>query len=482
MSVGSRRRSRSAILAIVSALAVLSAACGDGSNDAEGTDSNSGSTVSAAAEPAADEHDDGSGAAHDGNDAATTVIAHKFGEAAIETRPERVITLGYSEQDPVLALGVMPVAVREWFGGHDHATWPWAQDELGTGAPEVMDMPYGELNYEAIAALEPDLIVATHAGITQEEYDLLAAIAPTIAETDDAPSFGMAWQDQTRMIGQALGLDSEADQAVKLTEDAVADAARANGGLAGASFAWANPTGEGTYWVVGANTPPMRFLQDLGLAYPEPIADVVGEADSLELSGEQIAILDVDVLIVQASEEIRAEMETDPLWQGLDVMSQDRIVWLLADDPIYGALSFSTVLSIDYLVDELTPMLTAILGPAAEATNDPNAVAAMEAFAVVYDSAAAWADKASHLEDAANLETSNEGYRQAGDGVGGIALEPTGVTIDGDTATVTYDVLFGKSSAYQDLTRTITLIDSTWVVSRADYCDFLSSARAPCTG
>ena len=90
-----------------------------------------------------------------------------------------MVTIGFSEQDPVLALGVKPVAVREWFGGHPYAAWPWAVDDLGDAEPTVLTMPFGELDYERIAVLRPDLIVATHSGITEEEYERLSRIAPT---------------------------------------------------------------------------------------------------------------------------------------------------------------------------------------------------------------------------------------------------------------------------------------------------------------
>ncbi|MFW6174563.1 MAG: ABC transporter substrate-binding protein, partial [Chloroflexota bacterium] len=56
-------------------------------------------------------------------------IEHKYGSTTIEEKPERVVTVGFSEQDPVLALGAKPVAVREWFGGQPNAVWPWAQEE-----------------------------------------------------------------------------------------------------------------------------------------------------------------------------------------------------------------------------------------------------------------------------------------------------------------------------------------------------------------
>jgi hypothetical protein len=45
------------------------------------------------------------------------------------------------------------------------ATWPWAEDELGEAAPEVL--PAGELNLERIARLPPDVIVGIYAGLSE---------------------------------------------------------------------------------------------------------------------------------------------------------------------------------------------------------------------------------------------------------------------------------------------------------------------------
>lgn len=65
-------------------------------------------------------------------------VAHKYGTARVASPPKRVVTVGYNEQDFVLALGVEPVGVREWFGDQPNATWPWTQDELGDANPEVL--------------------------------------------------------------------------------------------------------------------------------------------------------------------------------------------------------------------------------------------------------------------------------------------------------------------------------------------------------
>lgn len=288
-------------------------------------------------------------------------IEHKFGSTVISKKPERVLTIGFSEQDPVLALGVKPIAVREWFGGHPFAVWPWAVDELGDATPEVLVMPYGELDFEKIASLRPDLIVATHSGITEREYATLSRIAPTLAQPGEYPDFGVPWQEQTRLIGRAVGREELAKQLVAEVEAKIAAARAAHPEFEGATIAWAHPAGQGQYWVVGSNTPPMRFLAALGFELPPALTDVIGDRDSGQISGEQIALLDVDVLIFQASSEAdRKALEESPLFRSLKVGREGRTVYFAGStDPLYGALSFSTVLSLPYAVDELVPLLAA---------------------------------------------------------------------------------------------------------------------------
>jgi iron complex transport system substrate-binding protein len=115
---------------------------------------------------------------------------------------------------------------------------------------------------------------------------------------------------------------------------------------------------------------------------------------------------------------------------------------------------------------------------AAAAGDDEDA--AVAAFTAVFDSDVPFADKAAHLENADSLQAAAEAYAGAGSAMGGITLEPTNVAIEGDTATVTYDVLFGGAPAYQDLSKTITRTGGVWIVPQAAFCEFLTSARVTC--
>lgn len=134
----------------------------------------------------------------------------------------------------------------------------------------------------------------------------------------------------------------------------------------------------------------------------------------------------------------------------------------------------------DDTTPELTPENTMPDDTEAKVEPTESERLAMDAWAIVFDSAADFDVKRPHLENAAQLETSDAAYAEAAGALGGIALDPTAVSIDGDIATVTYDVLFGGNPTYRDLSGEIRLIDSVWIVSRDSYCGFLASARTSC--
>ncbi|WP_026369529.1 iron-siderophore ABC transporter substrate-binding protein [Kallotenue papyrolyticum] len=333
-------------------------------------------TPSAAPRPSSAAREPGpSAAATTPTDAFPVTITHKYGSSTIPAPPTRVITLGYTEQDPVLALGVIPIAVRDWFGDQPSAVWPWAREQLGTATPTVLRMPFGELNFEQLAALDPDLIIATHAGITAEEYATLSQIAPTLAPGAEYAEFGMPWQEQTRVIGQALGRSAQAEALIAEVEQRIATTRAAHPEFAGATIAWASPADTpGQYWIVAPHTPPMRFLQTLGWHMPPALVEAINRAGDAEIraqiGAEALSTLDADVLIWQvATPEQRATIEQDPLYQQLAVAREQRAIFFVGwSDPIYGALSFSTVLSLPYALEQLTPQLAAALARKGNAT------------------------------------------------------------------------------------------------------------------
>ncbi|MCC9076510.1 iron-siderophore ABC transporter substrate-binding protein [Litorilinea aerophila] len=288
-------------------------------------------------------------------------IEHKFGTTTIPQAPQRVLSLGYNDQDPILALGVVPVAVRYWFGDPGDQIWPWAEEALGDARPAILNMPFGELNFEAIAALQPDLIIAVSAGIDEEEYALLSQIAPTVAQSDAYVNFGTPWQEQTRLIGRALGKEALANRLVAEMEARFAQAREAHPEFVGATAAIASPAGEGQFFFSGPQHERQRVLTSLGFVLPEELAQIAGDSFYGTISGERLDLLDTDVLIwTVSSPEQRAAIESNPLYQQLAVAREGRHIFLDTSgsgELVGPALVFSSVLSLPLVFDELVPML-----------------------------------------------------------------------------------------------------------------------------
>ena len=147
----------------------------------------------------------------------SVTVKHMFGETKVPAPPKRVVSAGFTEQDDLLAVGVVPIAVTNWWGDQPFGVWPWALPKLGGAQPEVLDLANG-IQVDRIAALKPDLIVATNAGLDQDTYNKLSEIAPTIAQSGQ-DAFFEPWKNQAATIGQAVFKFDEMAALVKGVDD-----------------------------------------------------------------------------------------------------------------------------------------------------------------------------------------------------------------------------------------------------------------------
>ncbi len=295
-------------------------------------------------------------------------VEHQYGSTTITEAPQRVVSIGYTEQDFLLALGVTPVAVRYWYGDEADTVRPWAISLVEGEAPVVLNMPFGTLNYEAILSLQPDLISAVTSGITQEEYDLLSAIAPTITQSADYINFGMPWQAVTQMIGDALGKSAEAAVIVAETEALFEDARANNPEFAGKTVA-VSYFNAGTYGFYTSQDSRGRFFTDLGFVVPDELVEIAGESFYADLSAERVELLDQDLIAVlnlQFIEGGREALEAEPLFSQLNAVQEGRVVYF--DEASENALGYSSPLSLAFALDAALPQLQAIFGEAAETT------------------------------------------------------------------------------------------------------------------
>lgn len=289
-------------------------------------------------------------------------VEHGYGTTTVEEQPTRIVTLGLSDQDPLLALGVAPIAVYPWFGDYPSATWPWAQDELGATEPVVLNGGVRDESnppLEEIAALAPDLILSLYNGTTQEQYDQLSKIAPTVVPAKDFLNFTITWQEATRAVGAALGREGEALTLVTELEESFADAAAAHPEFAGKVAVVAERFKPGETVVRTGNDVRAQFFELLGFTIPTDLAgNKPNEYGELYLPDELITELSQDLLVwnVGFSPEARDTVEGIALYPNLPAVKENRVLWV-EDELTSGAFSWGTVLSLHHALDTLLPQI-----------------------------------------------------------------------------------------------------------------------------
>jgi iron complex transport system substrate-binding protein len=230
----------------------------------------------------------------------------------IEAPPQRVVGMSASINEMLFALGVTPVGVT------DGMDFPPAAADLPTfGTGYQPDL-------EALAALEPDLIIA-NGQLNMQFMDQLEAIAPTVAimilTADDVVA-------NMRLLGQATWHDTQAEYLAKSYEDMLA-----LGDAVGAA-----QTGPSILIVVGTLEVPNYGKSETYLGNMAARLGATNIADGNEdagpfpgyaqLSIEAILDADPDVIftITRGADTPMAEsMAADPVWSSLSAVANGHV-------------------------------------------------------------------------------------------------------------------------------------------------------------
>ncbi|HEX5740660.1 MAG TPA: iron-siderophore ABC transporter substrate-binding protein [Pilimelia sp.] len=285
-------------------------------------------------------------------------ITHKYGTTEVKAKPQRVVTLGLSDADAALALGVKPVGVVDWFEEKPYGRWPWAQPAWAGTAPTVVGLR-DEYNLEKVAAAKPDVIIAQYSGMKKEQYDTLSKIAPVVAQPAGSADYQAPWRDMSRVIGTVLGESAAMDRLIKAVDDRFAAARAAHPAWAGKTVAIAEIYEAGKFSAFHPNDPKMVFMKELGFTASSAYAAAVGSQNVADISYERFDVLDGDRLVwFVTGDTTRRQLMANPLYRKLAVVRQSRHLFLdYENPPVATAMSFNTVLSIPYALDKVLPAL-----------------------------------------------------------------------------------------------------------------------------
>jgi iron complex transport system substrate-binding protein len=292
-------------------------------------------------------------------------VEHVFGETEIAEAPERVATIQWANQDVALALGVVPVGMPAQTYGDDDGDGilPWTYEKLeelgGTDELPVLFDETAALDFEAVADTAPDVILGGYGGFTEEDYDTLTQIAPTVAYP--GAQWGATWREMAELDGAALGMADEADELIADIEKQIADAVAAEPALEGktAMMGYFTPGDFSSIGYYSTDDARNKYLADFGFETPESLKTLSEENEEFfgTVSAENADTFDdVDIMVVYGDETTLPGLQADPLLSQIPAVANGSVVVLDNSLPIAASVS-PTVLSIPWALDEYVGML-----------------------------------------------------------------------------------------------------------------------------
>lgn len=278
-------------------------------------------------------------------------VTTKFGTVTVESRPERVVALGWGDAETALALGVRPVGQSDWLAFGGDGVGPWAKglydespQKIGTLEPE----------YEKIAALKPDLILDVKSSGDQTRYDTLSKIAPTVGVPEDGDQYKIAWQQQTTMISTALGLADKGEQLVADTQKKFTAAAAAHPEFKDRTITAGSRTSAG-WGAYVKGTDRVNFVQQLGFRNNPEVDAEAGSGFSVTVSEENLRMLDADLVVMAPIGVEASAISSDALYKSLPAVKEGHSL-VFDDQDISQAFATNSVLSVGYAIEKVVPL------------------------------------------------------------------------------------------------------------------------------
>lgn len=290
------------------------------------------------------------------------VIKHAFGTTTIAKKPQRVATVAWANHEVPLALGIVPVGFAAANFGDDDGDGllPWVAkqlSEMGAANPVLFDEGDG-IDFEAVAATQPDVILAAYSGLSQSDYDTLSQIAPVVAYP--VSPWATDWREMIRLNSAGLGMAPEGEALIKRIEGEIAQVAAGHPQLKGKSAMFVTHLDATNLSVVNfytANDSRVKFFTDLGLTSPKSVAKATKPGQfAAGVSAERVdAFDDVDIVVTYGSQPLLKAMRADPLLARMPAVAHDAIV-MLGRDPL-GTASNPTPLSISWVLKDYADLL-----------------------------------------------------------------------------------------------------------------------------
>lgn len=256
-------------------------------------------------------------------------------EVEVPVDPQRIVSMHDSSlTTPLLELGIMPVGSFSRVDGAGNAFMRGTATLSGVSFENSPIRPIGgmEADIEAIAALDPDLIIMSPFTTTPREQ--LESIAPTVLVEDNMRGELATFEDLAELTnrqGQLQLLKDRYANQIEQLKQVIGDRELSASVFlvhSGEVQVWH------TYGVIG------KVLRDAGFAFPEALNRIAGD-DRDRLSAESIPELDGDLIFLTYLADSGVQQVKDDLeimlpgyCDFLQACRNDQVVYLPREDAV----------------------------------------------------------------------------------------------------------------------------------------------------
>ncbi|NLG55246.1 MAG: ABC transporter substrate-binding protein [Rhodococcus sp.] len=293
--------------------------------------------------------DDDDTTAATNTDFTPVTITHAFGETVIDAVPERIVALGVTSTDAVLALdGNLVGAAASPVSPTGMS--PWQEGILDPDKTELLPMDQlGGFELEKILALDPDIVFAQEAGNAQQLYEALEGTVPVVPFHETL--LGDSWQTVTTDVALALGKKAQGEQLISSVESVTADAPE---GLKDKTWVFLAAPAPGMVNAIRTEEDPMsQFFAEYGMVLVPTVSELPDNAQNpgtAAISEENYDALAADLVIVAAgSDAASQQLVSSPIFE---LATADSVVWT-TDMTVAMALRSPTVLATPWVADQL---------------------------------------------------------------------------------------------------------------------------------
>ena len=264
----------------------------------------------------------------EGQNGETIIVTDVRGEVEIPADPQRIVDLsGNSDILSILGYSVVGTANSD---AYDYTKFPTYLEDTLQGAEILGYSMQDTMDIEAVMNLDPDLIIIST--VQEKMYDQLSEIAPTVMIQLEA----LNWKEDIRTLAQVFGREDAADQWISAYEEKAKEA------------------GEAVRAAYGEDTSYLSFLASGGQFFVFTGAGFGSDISLPVVTYEGLASIGADYIFLMATDEDKAELDQNAVWNTLPAVQSGQVVELPASP--YFNQGYSPI-GRELLLDEILEML-----------------------------------------------------------------------------------------------------------------------------